>query len=152
MEGKAQKYFNISNLKETTLKGSCTKMQRWFQHPQTNQFDTTIKTMKDRWMDEEVVVHIYNGILFSHKKELIWVRVRWMNLEPVIQSEVGQQEKNKYCVLTYIYMESRKMALMNICGEGRKTQIQKTNLWTQWGKEKVGQVEKAASTYTHYHL
>ena len=48
MEGKAQKYFNISNLKETTLKSSCTKMQRWFQHPQTNQFDTTIKTMKDR--------------------------------------------------------------------------------------------------------
>ena len=24
------------------------------------------------------------------------VSVRWMNLEPVIQSEVSQQEKNKY--------------------------------------------------------
>ena len=23
----------------------------------------------DRWMDEEDVVHIYNGILLSHKKE-----------------------------------------------------------------------------------
>ena len=29
--------------------------------------------------------------------------VRWMDLESVIQSEVGQKEKNKYRMLTYIY-------------------------------------------------
>ena len=29
--------------------------------------------------------------------------VRWMNLETVIQSEVGQKEDNKYCMLTHIY-------------------------------------------------
>ena len=29
--------------------------------------------------------------------------VRWMDLESVIQSEVSQKEKNKYCMLTYIY-------------------------------------------------
>ena len=28
-----------------------------------------------------------------------------MNLETVIQSEGSQKEKNKYCILTYIYME-----------------------------------------------
>ena len=27
----------------------------------------------DRWMVKEDVVHIYNGILLSHKKEHIWV-------------------------------------------------------------------------------
>ena len=26
-----------------------------------------------------------------------------MNLEPIIRSEVSQKEKNKYCILTYIY-------------------------------------------------
>ena len=26
-----------------------------------------------------------------------------MNLEPIIQNEVSQKEKNKYCVLTHIY-------------------------------------------------
>ena len=36
-----------------------------------------------------------------------------MNLEPIIQSEVNQKERNKYRVLMHIYMESRKMALMN---------------------------------------
>ena len=29
------------------------------------------------------------------------VLVRWMKLEPVIQSEISQEEKNKYCLLTY---------------------------------------------------
>ena len=41
-----------------------------------------------------------------------------MNLEPVIQSEVNQKKKDKYCILThiyiYIYMESRKMVLKNL--------------------------------------
>ena len=27
----------------------------------------------NRWMDKEAVVHIYNGIVFSHKKEHIWI-------------------------------------------------------------------------------
>ena len=27
------------------------------------------------------------------------VLMRWMNLEPIIQSEVSQKEKNKYCML-----------------------------------------------------
>ena len=29
--------------------------------------------------------------------------LRWMNLESVIQSEVSQKEKSKYCMLTHIY-------------------------------------------------
>ena len=35
----------------------------------------------------------------------------WMNLEPVIQSEVSPKEKNKYRILTH--MESRRRVLMN---------------------------------------
>ena len=31
------------------------------------------------------------------------VLMRWMNLESVIQSEVSQKEKDKYCILTHIY-------------------------------------------------
>ena len=37
-----------------------------------------------------------------------------MNLELIIQSEVSQKEKNKYRILMYIYMEFRKMVLMNL--------------------------------------
>ena len=31
------------------------------------------------------------------------VLMRWMKLEPIIQSEVSQKEKYKYCILTHIY-------------------------------------------------
>ena len=30
------------------------------------------------------------------------VLIRWMNLEPIIQSEISQKEKDKYCTLTHI--------------------------------------------------
>ena len=49
------------------------------------------------------MVHIHNGILLSHKKELFEsVPMSWMNLEPIIQSEVSQKEKNNYLILTHI--------------------------------------------------
>ena len=45
-------------------------------------------------MDKEVVAYIHNGILLSHKKERIEsVLMRWMKLEPIIQSQVSQKEK-----------------------------------------------------------
>ena len=34
--------------------------------------------------------------------------VRWMDVESVKQSEVSQKEKNKYRMLTHIYMETKK--------------------------------------------
>ena len=41
------------------------------------------------------MVHIYNGILLRHKKgRLESVQMRWMKLEPIIQSEVSEKEKN----------------------------------------------------------
>ena len=42
------------------------------------------------------------------------VLMRWMNLEPIIQIEVSQKEKDKYHILTHIYMESGKMILMKL--------------------------------------
>ena len=48
------------------------------------------------------MVHIYNGILFSYKKEKIGSFVDMqMDLESVMQSEVSQKEKNKYCLLMH---------------------------------------------------
>ena len=31
------------------------------------------------------------------------VLMTWMNLEPIIQSEVSQKRKYKYCILTYVW-------------------------------------------------
>ena len=57
----------------------------------------------DRGMDKEVVVHIYNGILLSLKRNEIGTFVeKWTDLETIIQSEVRQKEKNKYRILMHI--------------------------------------------------
>ena len=49
--------------------------------------------LTDEWI-KKVVVHIHNGILLSHKKHVQSDLVRWMDLEPILQYEVGQKEKN----------------------------------------------------------
>ena len=48
-------------------------------------------------MDKEDVVHIYNGILLSHKKEQNSAfAATWIDGEIVILSEVSQTQKDKY--------------------------------------------------------
>ena len=55
-------------------------------------------------MVKEVMVHIYSGILFIHKRKTFEsVLMRWLNLEPTIQSEASQKEKSKFHILTHIY-------------------------------------------------
>ena len=55
-------------------------------------------------MDKELVVHIHNGIYSAIKRNTFEsILMRWMNLEPIIQSEVSPKEKNKYNILMHIY-------------------------------------------------
>ena len=57
-------------------------------------------------MDEWIKMwYIYTMDYYSAIKKNTFesVLVRWRNLEPVIQSEVSQKEKNKYSMLTHIY-------------------------------------------------
>ena len=52
-------------------------------------------------MDKEVVVHINNGILLSHKKnDIKSFAATWMDLNIIILSEVSQIEKDKYHMIS----------------------------------------------------
>ena len=55
-------------------------------------------------MDKEIVVHRHNGICSATKRNAFEsVLMRWMNLEPIIQSDVTQKKKDKYRILMHIY-------------------------------------------------
>ena len=59
--------------------------------------------LTSEWI-KKLWLHIHNGILLRHKKNTFEsVLMRWMNLEPIIQSEISQKEKDKNCIPTHIY-------------------------------------------------
>ena len=80
-------------------------------------------------MNKEVV-HIYNGILFSHKrKEIVPFAKMWVDLQAVIYSEISQKETK--CILyniTYVWNERYSTDEL-ICKAEIGTQMQRTNIW-----------------------
>ena len=59
--------------------------------------------MTDEWIKK--LWYIYRMEYYSAIKRNAFesVLMRWMNLEPIIQSEVSQKEKDKYHILMYIH-------------------------------------------------
>ena len=57
----------------------------------------------DEWIKK--LRYMYTMLYYSVIKRNAFesVLMRWMNLEPIIQSEVSQKEKYKYHILTHIY-------------------------------------------------
>ena len=82
-----------------------TKAQIWKQ-PRCPSTDEWIKKL---W-------YIYTMEYYSAIKKNAFesLLMRWMNLKPIIQSEVTQKKKEKYCILTHIYIEFRKMVLKSL--------------------------------------
>ena len=70
--------------------------------------------LTDKWIKKWWYIYRMEYYLAIKRNAFESVLMRWMNLEPIIQSEVSQKEKGKYHILTHIYMESRKMVLKNL--------------------------------------
>ena len=72
-----------------------------------------------------------------------------MNLEPIIQSEVSQKDKDHYNILTHIYGIKKDVNDNSICRTEKETQIYRTVIWTLWEKARVGMFqENSIETYT----
>ena len=66
------------------------------------------------------------------------VLLRWMKLEPIIQSEVSQKEKHQYSILTHIYGIWKDGNDNPVCETAKETQMYITVFWTLWEREKMG--------------
>ena len=50
------------------------------------------------------MVHIYNGILLSHKKnKIIPFAATWMDLEIIILGDINQREKDEYNMRSFTF-------------------------------------------------
>ena len=64
--------------------------------------------------------------------------MRWVKLEPIIQSEVSQKEKHQYSILTHIYGISKDGNDNPVCETAKETQMYRTVFWTLWERARVG--------------
>ena len=60
-----------------------------------------------------------------------------MKLEPIIQSEISQKDKDHYSILTHIYGILKDGNDKPIC-KTEQTQMYRTDFWTLWEKMRVG--------------
>ena len=59
--------------------------------------------------------------------------MRWMKLEPIIQSEVNQKEKHQYIILTHIY-EFIEMVMMTLYLRQQKRHRDKEHIFELCGR------------------
>ena len=59
--------------------------------------------MTDEWIKKLWYIYVMEYYSVIERNAFESVLMRWTNLEPIIQSEVSQKEKDKYHILTHIY-------------------------------------------------
>ena len=64
--------------------------------------------------------------------------MKWMNLEPIIQSEVSQKQKDKYHILMHIYGIQKNGTEEFIYRAAVEKETQRIGLWT-WGRGGEGE-------------
>ena len=57
----------------------------------------------DEWIRKLWYIYIMEYYSVIKKTAFESVLIRWMKLEPIIQSEAGQKEKRQYSILMHIY-------------------------------------------------
>ena len=58
----------------------------------------------DEWIRKQWYIYTMEYYSALKKNTFESVLMRWMKLEPIIQSEVSQKEKHQYSTLTHIYV------------------------------------------------
>ena len=60
--------------------------------------------LADEWIRKLWYIHTMEYYSAIKKNAFESILMRWMKLEPIIQSEVSQKEKHQYSILTHIYV------------------------------------------------
>ena len=104
----------------------------------------------DEWIRKLWYIYTMDYYSAIKKNSFESVLMRWMKLEPIIQSEVSQKDKHQYGILMQIYGILKDGNNKPICKTEKKTQIYRTDFWTLWEKERVGCSERIALKQVYY--
>ena len=91
----------------------------------------------DEWIKKLWYIYTMEYYSAIERNAFESVLMRQMNLEPIIQSEVSQKEKDKYCILMHIYGIQKNGTEEFIYRAGMEKQTQRIDLWT-WGERRRG--------------
>ena len=60
-------------------------------------------SIRDEWISKLWYIYTMDYDSAIKRNTFKYVLMRWMKLEPIIQSEVSQKEKHQYSILMHIY-------------------------------------------------
>ena len=79
------------------------------------------------------------------------VLMRWMNLEPIIQSEVSEKGKKQIYINTYIWNLEGWYRLIYSQSSNGDTDIE-NKLWKRVEEKRVRRIERGVWKHIHYHV
>ena len=106
----------------------------------------------DEWIKKLQYIYTMEYYSAIKRNTVESVLISWMNLEPIIQSEVSQKEKYKYHILTHIYGIQKDGINEFICRAAMEKQTQRTDLRTCRGQERVRCMERVTWKLTLPHV
>ena len=104
----------------------------------------------DEWIRKLWYIYTMEYYSAIKKNSFESVLMRCTKLEPIIQSEVSQKDKDHYSILTHIYGIYKDGNDNPICKTEKETQIYRTVFWTLWEKARVGCFKRTASKHVYY--
>ena len=81
----------------------------------------------DEWIRKLWYIYTVEYYSAFKKNSFESVLMRWMKLEPIIQSEVRQKDKDHYSILTHIYGILKDGNDNPICKTEKETQMYRTD-------------------------
>ena len=93
--------------------------------------------LTDEWIRKQWYIYTIEYYSVIKRNAFESIPMRWKNLEPIIQSEVSQKEKDKYLILMHIYGIQKNGTEEFIYRAVVEKQTQRIDLWT-WGEGRRG--------------
>ena len=81
----------------------------------------------DEWIRKLWYIYTMDYYSAIKKNTFESVLMRWMKMEPIIQSEVSQKEKHQYSILTHIYGIGKDDNDNPVCETAKETQMYRTD-------------------------